>query len=280
VKWSSSTPEVATINASGLATGVGRGTTTITATSGSISGSATLTVGVSTTIVSAASFLPTAVAPGQIITIFGSGVGPPIPAGLRLTAAGLVDTLLSDTRVLFDGTPAPLLYVSSTQISAVVPYGIAIGSSTRLQTEYQGITSGGLDLQVVDAAPAIFTLDSSGIGPGAILNQDSTVNSIANPADRNSVVTIYGTGEGQTNPVGVDGLITASTLRTPVQPVSVTIGGQPAEVLYGGAAPGLIAGVLQVNARVPAGVAPGSQVPVIVTVGNKLSQSGVTLAVR
>jgi uncharacterized protein (TIGR03437 family) len=255
-----------------------------------------LTVGGSPIIVSAASFLPTAVAPGQIITIIGSGLGPPTPAGLQLTTAGLVDTLLSaelqlttaglvdtllsETRVLFDGIPAPLLYVSSTQISAIVPYGIAIGSSTRLQIEYQGIESSALDLQVADSAPGIFTLDSSGTGPGAILNQDMTVNSSSNPADRNSVVTIYGTGEGQTNPGGIDGLITGDTLRSPIQPVSVTIGGQPAEFLYAGAAPGLVAGVLQVKARIPAGVAPGSAVPVIVTVGNRPSQPGVTLAVR
>ena len=91
---------------------------------------------------------------------------------------------------------------------------------------------------------------------------------------------LYATGEGQTVPDGVDGLLTGTTLRRPALPVSVTIGGQPAEVLYAGSAPGLVSGVLQVNARIPAGVTTGPAIPVVVTVGGASSQAGVTLAVR
>jgi uncharacterized protein (TIGR03437 family) len=90
---------------------------------------------------------------------------------------------------------------------------------------------------------------------------------------------IYATGEGQTTPAGVDGAVTGATLQRPVLPVRVTIGGQEAEVLYAGSAPGLVAGVLQVNARVPALARRGS-VPVVITVGAAASQGGVTLAVR
>lgn len=91
---------------------------------------------------------------------------------------------------------------------------------------------------------------------------------------------IYATGEGQTNPAGSDGLVTGSVLRRPLANVAVTIGGVAAEVLYAGSAPGLVSGLVQVNARVPATVAVGNSVPVVVTIGGVASQAGVTMAVR
>ncbi len=233
-----------------------------------------------TAVVNAASFLPTAVAPGQIVTLFGAGIGPATAVGLRLNTAGNVDTSIGATRVLFDGNPAPMIYASSTQVSAVVPYEIAGRFSTRLEVEFQAVRSPGIDLKVVDTAPAIFTLNSMGTGQGAVLNPDFSVNGAAKPAAKGSVVMIYATGEGQTTPTGINGLVTGNVLRRPLQSVSVTIGGQNAEVLYQGAAPGLVAGVLQVNARIPANIASGSTVPVVVTIGNVNSQANVTLAVQ
>ena len=140
---------------------------------------------------------------------------------------------LGGVRVLFDGIAAPMIYASATLVSAIVPYAVAGKRTTRLQVEYQGATSSGFDLPVADSAPGIFTMAASGRGQGAILNQDYSVNSTANPAGRGSFVMIYATGEGQTDPVGVDGLLTGATLRKPLQPVSVTIGGQQADVLTG-----------------------------------------------
>jgi hypothetical protein len=135
-------------------------------------------------------------------------------------------------------------------------------------------------MQVAATAPALFTADSSGKGPGAILNQDLSYNSAANPANPGDVVVLYCTGEGQTTPAGVDGLLaTGSTLPKPVANYSVTIGGQAATVLYAGAAPGLVAGVMQVNVQLPAGLPGGSQ-PVVLTVGGVASQAGVTVAVK
>jgi len=106
------------------------------------------------------------------------------------------------------------------------------------------------------------------------------VNSSANPAAAGSVVVIYATGEGQTMPAGIDGKFAAGPgYPAPELPVSVTIGGLPADVLYAGAAPTLVAGVMQVNARVPAGVTSGDNA-VTVTVGTASSQPGITLAVK
>jgi trimeric autotransporter adhesin len=106
------------------------------------------------------------------------------------------------------------------------------------------------------------------------------VNSTTAPAAKGSIVSIYATGEGQTNPEGIDGqFATSFTLPKPKLPVTVTIGGRPAEVLYSGAAPGQVAGLMQVNARIPADVDPG-EVPVTIQVGSAASQPGITVVVK
>ena len=132
---------------------------------------------------------------------------------------------------------------------------------------------------VTATAPGLFTANSSGKGPGAILNQDGSFNSGSNAAEVGSVVVLYGTGEGAVDPVVVDGAINASSLPTPREPMTVRIGGKEAEVLYGGAAPGLVAGVFQINVRIPEGVEPGNA-PVVVMVGRATSSPEVTVAVR
>jgi uncharacterized protein (TIGR03437 family) len=118
------------------------------------------------------------------------------------------------------------------------------------------------------------------MGQGAVLHADYSVNGPANPIDRGGVVVLYTTGEGQTDPPGVDGLLALSTYPKPLASVSVRIGGLEAQVLYAGAAPGLVAGVMQVNVVVPDGVAPGDAVPVIMTVDGNQSQPGITIAVK
>lgn len=230
-------------------------------------------------VVSAASFLGGGVAPGEIITIFGSAIGPPNLVGLQV-ANGRVTTQLAQTRVLFDGVASPLIYVSAGQVSCVVPYSVGGKSTVEMIVEFQGRSSNSATLPVLAAKPAIFTANSSGVGQGAILNQNGTVNTTANAAARDSVVVLYATGEGLTNPPGVDGQLANSVFPKPVGAVSVTIGGLNAAVQYAGAAPGLVAGVFQVNVQVPAGVSPGLAVPVQIRVGNAVSRAGVTLAVR
>ena len=220
-------------------------------------------------VVNAASFLSGPVAPGEIVTVFGSGFGPGPLTTLRLTA-GLVNTTLGGTRVLFDGVPAPLIYTVENQLSAVVPYAVAGKPSTQVQVEYRGTRSVPVTLQVTPASPAIFTLDSSGRGAGAILNQDSSVNSPANPASIGSVVSIFATGEGQTS----------DSVPPLILPVRVTIGGQTVTPTYAGGAPGNVAGLMQVNVQIPSGIQTGSAVPVLLQVGNTSSQAGVTIAVR
>jgi hypothetical protein len=145
--------------------------------------------------------------------------------------------------------------------------------------EYQGIKSNPVSVRVVEAAPGIFSADASGKGQAALLNQDATVNSASNPASPGSIVSFWATGEGQTEPAGVDGQMATGTLPKPKLPVTVEVGGVPAEVIYAGAAPGMVAGMLQVNFRVPAGLSGGSTVPLLLKVGTVRSQPGLTMAV-
>jgi uncharacterized protein (TIGR03437 family) len=232
-------------------------------------------------VANAASYVSGAVAPGEIVSLFGTAMGPASPASLALTNPRLVANSLAGVHVLFDGVPAPVLYASSGQVNVVVPYAVAGESSTEVQVEYLGSVSPPVSLPIAATAPAIFTLDASGTGPGAILNAaDESVNSAANPAAPGDWVSIFATGAGVTTPPGVDGLLPAGPSYQPNAPVSVSIGGLTCQLNYTGAAPGLVSGVLQINAKVPAAVTPGASVPVQVAIGTASSQSGVTLAVR
>jgi uncharacterized protein (TIGR03437 family) len=156
----------------------------------------------------------------------------------------------------------------------------ASNPTTHVQVNYQGALSDPLVVPVSATGPGIFTANSSGTGQGSVLNQDLTVNTVSNPAARGSVVTLYATGEGLTDPPGVDGRPAVGVLPAPLAAVSVDIGGLPATVQYAGAAPGLMSGVLQINAQMSSNVTAGNAVPVHITVGGATSQDGVTLAVH
>jgi uncharacterized protein (TIGR03437 family) len=149
-----------------------------------------------------------------------------------------------------------------------------------LQLEYNGVPSVELGIPVVSAAPGIFTINSSGEGQSAVLNQDNSLSGPTNPAPRGSVIQIFATGEGLTLPVGMTGGIAGDIPNLPALPVSVTIGGVDAPVLWAGSSPGSIAGLLQVNAIVPAAVPAGDAVPILLKVASAISPSGPTIAVK
>ena len=231
------------------------------------------------TVSSGASFASGAIAPGEIVSIFGVNLGPEESANLQLDDSGNVVDQLSNTQVFFDGVPAPMLYVSSGQVDAIVPFGVK-GPSSQVQIQYQGAMSPAVSVPVVSAAPALFASNGTGGGQGAILNQDGTVNGFYNPADPGSVVSLYGTGAGQTVPPSEDGKIAGGLpLPAPILPVSVQIDGQAAEVLYAGQAPGLVEGLVQINVKIPDSASSG-EVPVNLKIGDAASPSTVTLMVR
>jgi uncharacterized protein (TIGR03437 family) len=218
------------------------------------------------------------IAPGMIAYIYGSGMGPANVAPLELNSGGFIEKAAAGTRVLFNGIPAPILYTSGSQASAIVPYGIS-GATANMVVEYNGIQSAGIPVPVSGALPGIFTTDASGKGQAAVLNQDGSFNSASNPAAQGSVVTFFVTGAGATSPKISDGKLAVAPYPVPAQPVSVTIGGQLADMQYAGGAPGEVAGLTQVNAVIPANTAPGI-VPVSVSVGGVVSAAGVTVAVK
>ena len=230
-------------------------------------------------LVNGASFVTGPVAPGEIVTLFGHQIGPPILTAARLNAQGLVDTTLADTTVLFDGRPAPLIYVSSSQIAAIVPYSVAGRTITQVQVNSGGRLTTPAAFQVATASPAFFTFASSGRGPGALLNQDGSLNSATNPAARGSIVVLYATGEGATTPAGIDGKPAIAPLPKPVLPVEVRIADQVATLEYAGGAPSLVAGLLQLNVRVPTNIV-GPEVPVTLRIGTVTSPRSVTLFVN
>jgi trimeric autotransporter adhesin len=231
-------------------------------------------------VTNAATFAAGPVAPGEIITIFGAGYGPATLAGLTVNSVGRVSSAIGTTPVTFDGVPAPLIYAISGQLSAVVPYEVAGQSSTAMLITDSGNFSQSVTLPVASAAPAFFTLNQSGSGQVAMINQDGSINGPGHPAPKGSVVTIYGTGEGITAPASSDGQVNSSVYPKPVQPGSVAVGGQRAALAYLGAAPGFVAGVLQVNVTVPANAPSGNAVPIVLTIGTNSSPATATMAVQ
>jgi uncharacterized protein (TIGR03437 family) len=229
-------------------------------------------------IVNAAGYQSGAVAPGEILTLFGTGLGPATFANGTQSYPSVQDNFAAGMRVFFGGVPAPVVYTWDRQVSVIVPYEVTGQSSTTAQLEYMGQLSAPIPLQVTAAAPGIFSMNASGTGQGAILNQDFSVNSASNPASPGDIVQIFATGEGDPEGTYVTGLFpTSSPWDTNV---SAVIGGVPAEVSYAGAAPYEVGGVMQVNVRIPAGTASGANVPVQVSAGNAISQAGIRLAVQ
>jgi uncharacterized protein (TIGR03437 family) len=228
-------------------------------------------------VLNAAGLFSGPVAPGEMVTLLGAGIGPALP---QQPAGSPTSTVLDGTSVLFAGTPAPLLYGAPNQLNAIAPYGLYEHTSAQVLVTQRGQAVAGLILPVTDAAPAIFTQDGSSVGQGAIVNQDQALNSPSNPASKGSVISLFATGTGQTDPPGVDGQIATGTLPRPLLPVSVQVGGVDAKVIYVGAAPMAVAGLVQVNCMVPLTSPSGLAVPIVLFAGQAASQAGVTLAIR
>jgi endo-1,4-beta-xylanase len=239
-----------------------------------------------TEVVNAAGYQGGAVSPGEIVTIFAAnyGWGPPNLVDHQLDATGKFSTNLAGVQVLFDNTPAPLVYALDGQVSAIVPFEVAGKQQTMIQYQYNPgsgtAVSNTAAMPVAAAVPAIFSLAETGNGPGAIENQDYSVNSVSNPEVAGNVIQIFGTGGGAVVGGAMDGALWPAVLGSLVtQPVTATIGGLSAKVDYAGPAPYLVNGAIQVDLTIPPGLTPGPQ-PVVITIGTAQSQSGITVAVK
>jgi uncharacterized protein (TIGR03437 family) len=230
-------------------------------------------------IVNSATLITGDVAPGEILSFFGSNLGTAAGRTLEFSEPRQVSTNLGQTQVWFDGFPGTMLYAGSGQINVVAPFELAGKTSTRIQVWYQGIPSAIVPMQVSLASPGLFTQDGSGEHASATLNSDGTLNTPAQPAPAGSVVALFGNGGGATQPALADGEqdIYAWPLAASVK---VLLNGEAVPVLYAGSAPGLVAGVVQVNFQIPAGFPPSAAATVQLSVAGIVSPSGVTMSTR
>jgi endo-1,4-beta-xylanase len=220
-------------------------------------------------LVNAASYSGGGVAPGEIVVLFGPTFGPAALAVGQVNDAGALSTNLAESRLLFDGVAAPLLYARAGQVSAVAPFGLSGKSKTQVQYEYQGVLSNAVAVDVKPAAPGLFVAVDLA---GHLITKD-------NPTHRGDVLIVYATGGGAMTPAAVDGQIALTPPFPQVSAkVSVSIGGVDCPVQYAGGAYGLVAGALQLNVQVASTVPAGAQ-QVVMTVGDAAS-AGITLVVE
>lgn len=230
-------------------------------------------------ILHAADQRPSPIAPGQLVSIYGIDLGDPAGVQPRLDTSGRIPTTVEGVTVEFGGVAAPLLFLRSDQINAQVPYEIAGLDSVSVTVSRNGRTSQPFPMEVTASAPQIFTILDGG-NRGVVFNQDGSLNTPDNPIARGQIIVFYVSGEGVTNPALPTGMLAPlqSPTLAPTLPVSVAVGGAPAEILYAGIPPGLT-GVMQVNARVSTEAVAGPGVFLVIRVGG-IDSHMVTLSVN
>ena len=218
-------------------------------------------------IVNAATFVGGPIAPGEIISIFGVDIGPDPGVNSTFDGEGNVPAEFAGVQVLINGIPAPLYFVGKNQINCQVPYEVDGAASVTVQVIFEGTASNIVTIDVAATAPGLFTLEN-GIGQViAVLFPGGTLNSTENPVGPGQIVTLYGTGEGQTAPPGQTGVpVDANALPVPIAAARVLIGGVEQTILYIGGAP-KFSGLLQINIELVAGTPVGPAVPIVVIIG-------------
>ena len=235
-----------------------------------------------------------------------AGISGPIHSQSLLLTVVSSPEVLAGTRVLFNNVPAPIIYASSGQLSAAVPFSVVPKTRADVVVEYQGKRSPPVSIFVAASAPGLFTADGTGNGPAAVLNVDSSTGTVSlntpqNPAPRGGIIVAYFTGAGQTDPPSRDGLIATDVARL-AQRIEAGLdfygpsngrieNGQdstrcespncdPVQVLYAGPAPGLVAGVIQVNMRLPDSPSARGTHSLGISVGGIWSQYYATVSIR
>ena len=219
-------------------------------------------------ILNAASFSPitAGVSPGELITLFGSGL-----ANTPATASIPFPTSLGGVQVMINDRPAPIYAVSSGQVSAIVPYATS-GDWAKIQVINNGVASNAVTMYNRECSPGVFTLSAAGDGTGAVLHANYQVVNAANPAKQGEVVLIYATGLGAVSPTVTDGAPGPTSPLSTISDGGVFFGSTTGQVFYKGLAPGL-AGLYQLNVQIPAN-APIGDVLLDVEAGYKLSCVG------
>ncbi|MCZ2146804.1 MAG: hypothetical protein LC126_03405 [Bryobacterales bacterium] len=223
--------------------------------------------GTVTCMANAASNDMSSIAPGEVLSIYGSSIGPARQFITQLDTAGIVTKELGGITVTFDGVPAPILYAAPGRINLVAPFTLS-PNKVRVELRRDGVLLAAFDRTVSPAHPGLFTVNGLRSGPLAALNQDGTINSAANPASPGSIVTIYATGLGDMLPAAVDGEIPHGPVSRPIasfpiQLYSISAGAFSPSIEYLGNAPELVQGMIQVNLRLPRIAPPDGVVTVL-----------------
>lgn len=225
-------------------------------------------------VVHAATFLAEGIAPGLTVSMFGEGLAATTEAATTLP---LSTSLGGATVQLADGSQAPLLFASPSQINFLLPWRTPMSGTVEIRAESGGVRSEGVTLTAAPVAPGVFTIDQSGSGQAAVLiagegalaaPAGSAPN--ARPVQPGEFVEIYATGLGAVVPqTPVDDAPPGVLATTREQP-AVSIGGLEAPVLFAGRAPGFV-GLYQINAQIPEGVEPRDDVSLVVVVADVAS---------
>jgi len=203
------------------------------------------------------------VSPGEIITINAPEYTPSEEIDFGLNASSPLPRTLVETRVLFDGTPAAILAVGRGVIMCVAPFLLTGKQITSVQVEWRDAVSNAIDLEVMAANPGLLSEDRSGTGRAYAQNDDGTVNSPGNPAQQGSIVTLFITGGGQTDPPGADGAIAEGEARS-VNPLHVLVGSVAPLADSVTTLPGFVSGFMQVKVRIPERLYSDPNMPVTV----------------
>jgi uncharacterized protein (TIGR03437 family) len=188
------------------------------------------------------------IAPAEVISIYGPNIGPTTAASAA-PFNGFYPQTFGGVQVQINGLNMPLLYVSSNQINAVVPMEVPIGARATVRVINGTNLSADYPVSIVASAAQQFP---------TVLNQDGTVNSQRNPARSNSVVTIYATGWQSSFSGLADGQVATYAQDACLGGCAATVQNVPnTTVAYGGAAPGIVAGVTQLNIQLGSTVATG-----------------------
>jgi uncharacterized protein (TIGR03437 family) len=203
-------------------------------------------------IENAASGLTGPVAPGEMVVLFGFGLGPNQLATAVPANDGSFATTLAGTTVQINGMPAPLVYTWVTQVAAIVPASVT-GATAQFTVTYQGQTTSPISIPLAAAAPGIFTADSSGIGAPVTINQNGAIDTVARPGD---TITVFATGLGQ------------------MAPTVLLDGGVVAPLSYG-SVPGGAEGITQITFPIQPGL--DCNQSIVISAGNASSQPGIVI---
>jgi uncharacterized protein (TIGR03437 family) len=198
---------------------------------------------------SAVPHMTAGVAPGELMTIYGTALGPSSAIVGEPDQNGLFPTQLGGVMVVFGSGPglalpsvaAPLLYVGADQINLQVPFDITDPATVTITTPTGTLAP--MQLPVIGS-----------IGIFGVVNQDGSVNSASNPAAEGSIVSLYLTGLGVPAVGAPNGAVSQSARSAFQDTIQINWGYlYPLPILYAGTAPGLINGLDQLNVQLPSG---------------------------